>query len=497
MFKLFLFLFLFIISLFAVSVSAITCTVATTCGGSTANEIFRISATSNAQAQVSSTTNPIYPQRVCCDVAASGGNLLSLSASTNAQVRDPDLSGSASYPIQVGLSNAICDVKSSCVSGETCVVSISASTNAHVGNCAAYTNKVCCKSADSDGDGVPDADDACPTVAGQSQFQGCPFGDKNTVTLHTVNIGGGASTKVSLSGAQVRVFDRNGPDFQAVAGSKNPDGSLYGVIFEADAGRVGACTTDSTGVCIAGEASTGDYLVIVKYFDSATNKTVYVGRPKSPSDFVNGLATKDFQIIKVFKKGVFQEYRGGSKIVVTGSMLEIIAPESAIWEGTSSVYPFVFISDSAWTADVCAAVPSGYKIVGAYDASGNLIQGMECLQTFVNGETKVVAFEVLEMGSPEPSLSATLNLEGPNKKKVTKRVVASDIRKNSFDQKVKEAKGKANKNNVSGDAVRNLQENAVMIEALLFVIVILLAIALVNVRRGFMSKKEKHYRFVR
>ncbi len=61
-------------------------------------------------------------------------------------------------------------------------------------------------------------------------IKGCPLADKNAVELHTVNLGGGASTKAPLSRASVRNFDRNNPDFQAVARSKNPDGSLYGVI---------------------------------------------------------------------------------------------------------------------------------------------------------------------------------------------------------------------------------------------------------------------------
>lgn len=78
--------------------------------------------------------------------------------------------------------------------------------------------------------GVPDATGNCPATTGNAQYQGCPLADKNAVELHTVNLGGGASTKAPLSRASVRNFDRNNPDFQAVARSKNPDGSLYGVI---------------------------------------------------------------------------------------------------------------------------------------------------------------------------------------------------------------------------------------------------------------------------
>ena len=296
----------------------------------------------------------------------------------------------------------------------------------------------------------------CPPSSSNIGGTGCPVADKNMVTLHTVNLGGGASTKAPLPGAQVRVFDRNSTAFQLMAGSKNPDGSLYGKIFEMDKGRVGTCVTDGAGVCFAGEAAMGEYLVIVKYFDSDPQgdgtvlpKTVYVGTPKGPADFVdtNGdlvadLATKAFQIMKIFKQGVFQGYRGGSKMVVTGSILEMIVPESAIWEGTQSVYPFIFTSDSAWTVDICAQVLPGYSIVGVYDANGNLIASTTCVQTIVANETKIVAFEVKEVGSPEPKLSATLTLKSPKGKIHVKQITASDIRRHSFDAAVVEAKAK-------------------------------------------------------
>lgn len=276
------------------------------------------------------------------------------------------------------------------------------------------------------------------------------------MTLHTVNLGGGGSTKTLLGDVVVRVFDRNSPAFRAVVAAltgtdpldpanKNPDGSLYGAIFEANQGVVGTCVTASTppdtGVCFAGETQTGDYLVIVKFFDSATNKSVYVGRPKSPSDFdSNGIASKEFQIIKVIKKDGSVQYRGGSKTVMTGSILEMIAPDSAVWTGSNSVYPFIFTSDSDWTVDVCAQVPAGYQIVGVYDESGALIATTNCVQTFVANQTKIVAFEVVETGSPEPSLDAEVTVTGPDGKTHVKHVKASDLRRETFDAKVREVK---------------------------------------------------------
>jgi hypothetical protein len=153
-----------------------------------------------------------------------------------------------------------------------------------------------------------------------------PFAVEIHASLHTVNIGGGASMVEGLSGAEIRVFDRNDPDFQAVAGGKNPHGSIYGVIFEADAGRVSACETGSDGSCFACEGTIGEVLILMKFIDQATGFTVYVGDPIDAGDFMDtdgdgipDLATQDLQVLKVLKEGVFQEYRGGSKIVVSGS----------------------------------------------------------------------------------------------------------------------------------------------------------------------------------
>jgi hypothetical protein len=314
-------------------------------------------------------------------------------------------------------------------------------------------------SSDTDNDGVPNDLDNCPSTPGIQLYQGCPVGDKNIVDFHTVNIGGTTSTKVPLEGVQVRVFDRNNADFQttvdaidglnpSTAGQKkNPNGSLYGLLFEADQGRVGQCVTGSDGICYAGENQVGDLLVIIKWYDAVTGKTVYVGRPKSPSDFTDtnndgivDLAVKDFQIIKVFKKGVFQEYRAGSKLVVTGSMLEVVAPDSAVWENGQSIYPFIFTSDSDWNVDVCTEVAQGYSIVGVYDAEGNLISSNNnCLQTFVANETKVVAFEVKEVGSPEPTSKFTITTKHKGKTK-KQSITVNDLRKETFKQNLDKVK---------------------------------------------------------
>ena len=74
------------------------------------------------------------------------------------------------------------------------------------------------------------------------------------------------------------------------------------------------------------------------------------------------------------------------------------------------MYPFIFTSDSTWAVNVCAEVPTGYTIVGAYDAEGNLVSQAECVHTAIAGEAKVIAFEVLDLESPPPHLKATLRI---------------------------------------------------------------------------------------
>ncbi|HTH74594.1 MAG TPA: S8 family serine peptidase [Trinickia sp.] len=111
------------------------------------------------------------------------------------------------------------------------------------------------------------------------------------------------------------------------------------------------------------------------------------------------------------------QYADAGKTVYTGSYLEIIYPTYTVWdEGqTKYLYPFIMSSDSEWTLDVCAAVPQGYQIVGVYDADGSLVASADCIQAGVAGETKIVAFEVLDLQSPPPRLTAKLKIKHKGK----------------------------------------------------------------------------------
>lgn len=83
-------------------------------------------------------------------------------------------------------------------------------------------------------------------------------------------------------------------------------------------------------------------------------------------------------------------------------------------EGRGLGYPFIFWSDFTWNVDVCAEVPEGYVVAGVYDTDGTLVSGGQCVQTLIAGEDLVVAFGVVEVGSPEPHMRASLRARGPN-----------------------------------------------------------------------------------
>ncbi|MEM4714166.1 MAG: hypothetical protein QXQ79_01340 [Candidatus Nanoarchaeia archaeon] len=251
---------------------------------------------------------------------------------------------------------------------------------------------------------------------------GCPFADRTIVTLHKICQGSNkapcnyaGSTKVPLDGVQVKVFNRNDPAFLATY-TKNPKGELYGQIFESNIGMMSKCVTGD-GVCIVGESAKGDYLVIAKYYDYETGKIVYTGLPKGYSDFgYDGVALKDLQILKTYKKDGTIQISGGSKTVILGSYLELIYPDQAIWEESAStyVYPLIMNSDEDWEVDVCAQVPEGYEVIGVYDENGNLVTNRNCIQALVAGTTTVVAFEVADVGSPK-EFTATLDIVAKEK----------------------------------------------------------------------------------
>lgn len=136
------------------TVGALSCQVRSSCEAGEVS-MLRLSATANAHAELPAQAN--YGQYVCC--AAGGTTLgtscsgsyddfLKLSGSSNAHVEKKT---QANYANSACLSSSYgtpaCDYSTDCATlgaDYTCLASISGDTNAHIGNCTAYSTKICC-----------------------------------------------------------------------------------------------------------------------------------------------------------------------------------------------------------------------------------------------------------------------------------------------------------------------------------------------------------------
>ena len=145
-------------------------------------------------------------------------------------------------------------------------------------------------------------------------------GVKSIVTLRTYDTVTKESSSSRLGHIPVRLFDIRNRELQAVAeGAIKSETSIslsslsrvLGKIYEADKGRIGTCETDDTGLCFASQPAPGYDLIIAKFADAVTGRTVYVGDIKRPRDFVSGVATSNLVIIKLFENGVFKGYAQG------------------------------------------------------------------------------------------------------------------------------------------------------------------------------------------
>lgn len=168
----------------------------------------------------------------------------------------------------------------------------------------------------------------------------------NQVNLHIVDQAkSGAcddnqpSCTVALADVEVRVFDRNDAAFQDLW-SKNPKGTLYDQVFEADAGIIGLCVTGQNGACSTPVQPKRTYLTIAKYIDEAENLTVYTGLPNSSGGEGSANPTRQLRFMKLVQEDGSVQYSGGSKVVVRGSYLEIIYPDLAVWKHGTQRYRY-------------------------------------------------------------------------------------------------------------------------------------------------------------
>lgn len=129
--------------------AAFSCVVDTSCANVT---VFKMSATSNAQAELAGQAN--YSQFICCTGITDLSNLcsgnyatvLKLSAVTNAHVQQTgSYAESACLSAPAGNTIAVAYRADACNGDEVTMASMSASSNAHVGGTTAYATKICAK----------------------------------------------------------------------------------------------------------------------------------------------------------------------------------------------------------------------------------------------------------------------------------------------------------------------------------------------------------------
>jgi len=131
----------------------LTCSITS---GSCANTtVFKMSASTNAHAELSDQVN--YSYYACCSgvtglgTSCSGNydTVLKLYGTTNSHVEKStqlNYGNSVCLSLPVG-TNLVCDYSSDCANlapDYTCVASISGDTNAHISNCTDYSTKACC-----------------------------------------------------------------------------------------------------------------------------------------------------------------------------------------------------------------------------------------------------------------------------------------------------------------------------------------------------------------
>jgi hypothetical protein len=191
-----------------------------------------------------------------------------------------------------------------------------------------------------------------------------------------------------LDGAHVKVFDK-------VCADAYPDP----VDVLANCPVVGSCMTVG-GVCTVDCLTAGQYFALVEHQN-------HIG--KYPSHSVGAIADYQTKFARfAFLTAPDGQTSPGKTRVQTGSELWIYEPSYVVWDGTEEYYPFVFESpDMSWTVDVCVDAPEGYEPV----------DGVECLQTIIAGESKSILFQLVEVGSVPGPMDVEFDMTSPSGKK--------------------------------------------------------------------------------
>jgi len=346
--------------------------------------------------------------------------------------------------------------------------------------------------ADQDDDGIADGADMCPAISGKPEFQGCPNAISIPGDLHVIYSGKDSGYAGMENGKQKNsikiplkpgaIGDSRGEIVDSVKakvytlsalqtklGTKDFDKNLKDQCTSIFDSTTGVNSQDLTaGSVLVGVPAVDNYVLAarVQISDPIDNiaRTATVCRKIDSGKFdkdYNGIkkivAEQKLKFMKTVKnncdskdpKKICVQFDPGDETVLTGSMLSITAPEEARWEEgvTNYIYPYVFESDSDWTLDVCTYAPAGYKVTGVYDENGVFTTSKDCTQTLVNGAMKVVAFEIVDVGSPkvfDVSTNFTIKHKGSTQKiekkisskvKSTKELKKTMVHTSATDQK--------------------------------------------------------------
>jgi hypothetical protein len=269
---------------------------------------------------------------------------------------------------------------------------------------------------DTDGDGAYNNYDGCPTASGPANRNGCPFAVDinsnllvnyigapkftNKVPVKVGSIGDPMNesiTKVDSKVYKLSVFGKPYGDIQQNCGTYYDSTTVIPV----------ATKLLPNGDELIGLSTKENYVVMQRVsikepVTGMVNSLTTCRNIESGAFDSTGLAKTEMPIMKTVKNGK-ATLSGAQSTVMNGSKLEIFYPENIQWEEgiKNYVYTYVFVSDSDWDVDVCTYTPSGYEIAGVYSDDGILVGSNECTQTFVQNQTKVVAFEVTDVGSPK------------------------------------------------------------------------------------------------
>lgn len=305
---------------------------------------------------------------------------------------------------------------------------------------------------DSDGDGLYDNFDPCPADGRSVNGTGCPFSIKADDDIHVyyhetkkpgLSYNGYAFAESGKTfanhkyplqlglvgdsrGEEVTTATRKVYKYKDLLTATNTTGwdqikNICPDIYNNAAITPLGTTAEKTGQEYTGVPVVDDYVAIkrVNIYDGANGLQSTNCKKVDSSSFnidsnndgVKDTAKRKLVFMKVVKPASIQLLPADDTLL-TGSLLTITFPDVALWEeGVNNyVYPYIFASDSEWTVNVCLSVPTGYSIAGVYDANGNFVGTTNCSQTFVAGETKVMAFVVEKVGSPPKfKVEASLN----------------------------------------------------------------------------------------